>query len=345
MPLPLEEGKGLFVNRDNAMRHILVVEDSEGFANLIKKRFQVDANTRVTILDSGEKVIDFLSRYNGVHVLVVDMNLPGMNGIDLYLALKDLYNRTDSKITKKYHKMMVLVSEDYEAMSAAEAHKIGRVKKPCFDDPEQEAKEWFTFMQIIEQKIAQTESFRTIKDIEKNVGSLRILFDDLSKDTTSKLQEARNETKKDIQALRASTDEQFAGINSKLDIMTENQKAFQESSSCVTAISSDVEIEPGQHENVIKMLHGITKLIENNPEKSLKVHNVEMQTSESYKEVIRNTPLTVNNLGTIVGSLFLKSIFSWGGRIAWLCFLFLLYKFQPKALPFFKATYTILMAP
>ena len=59
--LPPEEGKGFCVNRDNAMRHILVVEDSKGFATLIKERFQVDANTRVTIIETGEQVIEFLS--------------------------------------------------------------------------------------------------------------------------------------------------------------------------------------------------------------------------------------------------------------------------------------------
>ena len=66
---------------------ILIVDDEELLGIAIKESLQVFDDYEVMLVKSGERAIDLVEK-NSVDVVIADVRLPGMNGLDLLKAVK-----------------------------------------------------------------------------------------------------------------------------------------------------------------------------------------------------------------------------------------------------------------
>jgi DNA-binding NarL/FixJ family response regulator len=81
-------GKLLYCNSEEvAAMNIILVEDDEIYAEFIKKALSENRDYKITSFTTAE---DGLKAINGMlpDVMIIDYNLPGMNGIDLYEKIK-----------------------------------------------------------------------------------------------------------------------------------------------------------------------------------------------------------------------------------------------------------------
>jgi len=69
------------------MAHILVVDDSA----LIRKQLEsvlTEAGFKVTARDNAIKALDFAEESSDLSLIITDVNMPDMNGIELVIALR-----------------------------------------------------------------------------------------------------------------------------------------------------------------------------------------------------------------------------------------------------------------
>lgn len=102
---------------------ILIVDDDEsvlaGFQRSLRKRFTMDVATR------GEQALRLLEGETPYAVVVADMHMPGMNGLDLLMRIRDLSPDTSR----------IMLTGDADQRTAVDAVNHGRVfrflAKPC----------------------------------------------------------------------------------------------------------------------------------------------------------------------------------------------------------------------
>lgn len=102
---------------------ILIVDDDEsvlaGFQRSLRKRFTMDVATR------GEQALRLLEAETPYAVVVADMHMPGMNGLDLLMRIRDLSPDTSR----------IMLTGDADQRTAVDAVNHGRVfrflAKPC----------------------------------------------------------------------------------------------------------------------------------------------------------------------------------------------------------------------
>ena len=69
--------------------HILVVDDELGILDSVKRTLEREG-LRVTTTDSGEVALDLLRRDDPIDVILADIMMPKMNGVELLRAVRDL---------------------------------------------------------------------------------------------------------------------------------------------------------------------------------------------------------------------------------------------------------------
>lgn len=70
------------------MPRILIVDDVASIRQIVTKVFQ-DVGYQVTAAAKGEEALD-LAKLKRVHLVITDVEMPGMNGLDLIKALRAL---------------------------------------------------------------------------------------------------------------------------------------------------------------------------------------------------------------------------------------------------------------
>ncbi len=76
------------------MLHILMVDDEPDLDMLIQQRFRHDIKTghlKFTFARNGERALHELEKHQDITLVVTDLNMPEMNGIELLLKVKKLY--------------------------------------------------------------------------------------------------------------------------------------------------------------------------------------------------------------------------------------------------------------
>ena len=123
LPKPLDLEKAVDLIRATTETAILVVEDEEQTASLLKQSLG-ERGYRVTVTDSPHRALELVEQIR-FDMIFVDVALPAMNGLELYLAIK--------KITPTALAIMITGMEDeFEALAreAVKRNAYTIVKKP-----------------------------------------------------------------------------------------------------------------------------------------------------------------------------------------------------------------------
>ena len=75
------------------MKKVLIVEDNEDISAILKKRLE-DNNFSVDILDSGYALLGHLRNSREPDGVILDLILPGRNGMELLYGLKSKWRET-----------------------------------------------------------------------------------------------------------------------------------------------------------------------------------------------------------------------------------------------------------
>ena len=105
---------------------IVLVDDEPRLLAGIRRRLSNDFN--IVTFERGAEAIDYLSAPNDAKVIIADMQMPEMNGIELLKAVKD--------IAPNIRRLMLTGNSDQEtAMAAINEGKVFRfIRKPCETD-------------------------------------------------------------------------------------------------------------------------------------------------------------------------------------------------------------------
>ena len=123
LPKPLNLDKAVDLIRETTETAILVIEDEEQTANLLKQSLG-ERGYRVTVTDSPHYALELVEQIR-FDMIFVDVSLPAMNGLELYLAIK--------KITPTSVAIMIAgMEEEFEALAreAVKRNAYTIVKKP-----------------------------------------------------------------------------------------------------------------------------------------------------------------------------------------------------------------------
>lgn len=135
---------------------ILLVDDDQNFLSVTKKRL-VKRGYSVLAASSGFEALENL-RSQIVHVVVLDVKMPGMNGIELLKEIK-----------RQFPLVQVIMLTGVPTVGcASDSLKIGAlsylIKPVDFEELLQKIKEAYAERQHLEQKIRNTQ----IKVLEQN---------------------------------------------------------------------------------------------------------------------------------------------------------------------------------
>lgn len=76
-------------NKKNPVR-LLLVEDSHGDALLVKRAFaRTKIKNRITIAQTGEEALSLLQHHENPDIILLDLNLPGINGLEVLKTIKN----------------------------------------------------------------------------------------------------------------------------------------------------------------------------------------------------------------------------------------------------------------
>ncbi|WP_462324517.1 response regulator [Desulfoplanes sp.] len=102
---------------------ILLVDDEEGFVQTMSKRLG-KRGIEVSKAYSGQEALDFLSGNDQIDVTVLDVKMPGMDGIDTLKAIKQDYPLVE----------VIMLTGHATVESAIDGMKMGAfdyLMKPC----------------------------------------------------------------------------------------------------------------------------------------------------------------------------------------------------------------------
>jgi len=77
--------------------HILIIEDNDMLRDLNSHALRVFSDNIVTFRD-GQNALDYLERHPAPHLIILDVNLPGISGIDLMKHIRLRLNMDKVKI-------------------------------------------------------------------------------------------------------------------------------------------------------------------------------------------------------------------------------------------------------
>lgn len=111
----------------NAMAKILAVDDMRSMRSLVKSVLEKKGHEVVTHAD-GDKALEF-ARSNSVDLVITDINMPIMSGLDLVAALRKLPDYSNTPIL-----MLTTEDTDDKKQSARSAGANGWIQKPFNPD-------------------------------------------------------------------------------------------------------------------------------------------------------------------------------------------------------------------
>ena len=244
------------MERDNAIRRIMVVEDNESVAQTWKARLQT-SKTKVDTVMTGEECLAKLQERNGYNLIIADYNLPGIKGDTLCLELKLAYD--EGKMKKKYHKMFIMMSADNEVSQIANQHGITFAAKP------DNAAEWREIIQVVEWKLQQTS---TILDIQE----LKLATSDLEQkiDTATKSIDIAN---KSIESMNTKMDLFFSNQQTTMDLVSQINKRFEDFETQEQSEESE-ELKKKDQENGRPSETAVCEVPKNQPDILVKMRSI-----------------------------------------------------------------------
>lgn len=72
----------------NSTKKILLVEDNKGDVLIIEEEFEDDKDVVIDVVGNGEDAIKYLESGNNPKIIILDLNLPRMNGFDVLAHIK-----------------------------------------------------------------------------------------------------------------------------------------------------------------------------------------------------------------------------------------------------------------
>ncbi|MEQ4489592.1 MAG: response regulator [Dehalococcoides mccartyi] len=72
------------------LKRMLIVDDTEAIRHILQNMFRIEAGFAVGTAASGAIALDMLSK-NKYDILLIDLDMPIMSGIELYQRIKDKY--------------------------------------------------------------------------------------------------------------------------------------------------------------------------------------------------------------------------------------------------------------
>ena len=123
LPKPLDLEKTIDLIRDVRETAILVVEEDESIAEALSTEL-IDQGYRVTVTASPHDALELVEQIR-FDLIFLDVNLPAMNGLELYLAIKEI---TPTSVAI----MMTGMEEEFErlAQEAVRRNAYTIVRKP-----------------------------------------------------------------------------------------------------------------------------------------------------------------------------------------------------------------------
>lgn len=108
------------MSNDTTKKRILIVDDDEGFRVLVSERLQVKGY-KVEVAANGLHGIQKMNINSNFQLIITDLKMPGLNGIEMIKKLKTEYSKFDIPI------IMLSGSLDAEAVIDAAALKLCHV--------------------------------------------------------------------------------------------------------------------------------------------------------------------------------------------------------------------------
>lgn len=188
----------LKLRKDNPMpeiteiRKILFVDDTQLARAIFQSKLQ-NYKTQVDTVGDSEDAWRYLTAINNVDVIVCDLNLPGTDGIGLFLKLKAAYN--NGFFQKPYHRAFVIVSEDTLGLDRVRQNGIPFITKPKSDN------DWLELFKLIEETISVNKTDLVIGDLMEKTNNLDTKIKDINLKVDG-IVLTLDENKKDIQKIQ-----------------------------------------------------------------------------------------------------------------------------------------------
>ena len=103
--------------------HVMLVDDEISFLDIVTKRL-IRRGVRVCTAGSGEEALQKLEKDPSIEIVILDVKMPGMDGLE-----------TLAEIKKKYEKVEVIILTGHASVeSAIEGMRLGAfdyLMKPC----------------------------------------------------------------------------------------------------------------------------------------------------------------------------------------------------------------------
>ena len=88
---------------------ILVVDDENDFLEICEYFFEKQFNYRVITSDKGSEVTSLLQKY-AIETLILDLNMPGLNGIELLTPISQIDKNLPVIIISAYYSLETAIS-------------------------------------------------------------------------------------------------------------------------------------------------------------------------------------------------------------------------------------------
>ena len=108
------------------MYHILMVDDEPDLDLLIRQRFRHDIQKNVyrfTFARNGSEALEALEKYPDIQLVITDLNMPHMNGIELLIQLHKKHPHVENMVISAY-------SDDTNIQTARKAGAKEFIIKP-----------------------------------------------------------------------------------------------------------------------------------------------------------------------------------------------------------------------
>ena len=103
--------------------HLLLVDDEQGFVETLARRL-VSRGYQVDYVFSGEEALRFLDARKNIDVVLLDVKMPGMDGLETLRGIKAIYPLLET----------IMLTAHATVTAAVEAMRIGSLDflmKPC----------------------------------------------------------------------------------------------------------------------------------------------------------------------------------------------------------------------
>jgi adenylate cyclase len=108
------------------MKHVLMVDDEPDLDLLIQQRFRheiADGTYKFSFARNGSQALQILANHPDIQIVVTDLNMPEMNGVELLIQLRSRFPQIKNMVISAY-------SDGESVTTAKRAGATGFINKP-----------------------------------------------------------------------------------------------------------------------------------------------------------------------------------------------------------------------